>query len=78
MVHFFPSDKPDASFKSSAELKAKKFFQSCMDSDRRIEKLGGQPLLDLIDSQGYGVNIRLLVILCVYLSMCVIVLSLFH
>ena len=43
-------DKPDSSFTSSAELKAKKFYQSCMDPDKVIEKAGAQPLLDLMET----------------------------
>lgn len=50
-------DKPDDQFKSSAELKSKHYFQSCMDDDKLIEKAGPQPLLDLLRDRGWGINI---------------------
>ncbi|XP_059158504.1 endothelin-converting enzyme homolog isoform X3 [Physella acuta] len=50
-------DKPDASFNSSSELKAKKYFLSCMDENKLIEKAGAQPLLNLVNELGWGINI---------------------
>lgn len=51
------SDKPDSAFTSTAQLKAKKYFLSCMDEDKLIEKAGPNPLLNLIDGLGWGINI---------------------
>ncbi|GFN91704.1 endothelin-converting enzyme 1 [Plakobranchus ocellatus] len=50
-------DKPDSSFKSKAELKAKHYYQSCMDEDKLIEKAGAEPLLDILRGLNWGVNI---------------------
>ncbi|BFZ24008.1 hypothetical protein BsWGS_27047 [Bradybaena similaris] len=50
-------DKPDSAFTSTAQLKAKKYFLSCMDEDKLIEKAGPNPLLNLIDDLGWGINI---------------------
>ncbi|XP_014239311.1 endothelin-converting enzyme homolog isoform X5 [Cimex lectularius] len=41
-------EKPLTSFKSSAEKKAKHYYNSCMDANETIEALGGKPLLDLL------------------------------
>lgn len=53
----FSPDKPDASFNSSSELKAKKYFLSCMDENKLIEKAGAQPLLNLVNVLDWGINI---------------------
>ncbi|CAL1541738.1 unnamed protein product [Lymnaea stagnalis] len=50
-------DHPDSWFNSSAELKAKKYYLSCMDEDKLIDKAGAQPLLALLDDQKWGINI---------------------
>ncbi|XP_055864924.1 endothelin-converting enzyme homolog isoform X3 [Biomphalaria glabrata] len=50
-------DKPASWFNSSAELKAKQYYISCMDENKLIDKAGGQPLLDLIHRLNWGVNI---------------------
>uniref|UniRef100_A0A2C9LW01 Endothelin-converting enzyme 1 n=1 Tax=Biomphalaria glabrata TaxID=6526 RepID=A0A2C9LW01_BIOGL len=56
--HEFSSpDKPASWFNSSAELKAKQYYISCMDENKLIDKAGGQPLLDLIHRLNWGVNI---------------------
>lgn len=43
-------------FKSEAEEKAKLYYESCLDEDETLEKLGGKPMLDLIRNIG-GWNI---------------------
>lgn len=43
-------------FKSKAERKAKLYYQSCLDENELIEKMGAQPMLKLIDDIG-GWNI---------------------
>lgn len=40
------------SFKSKAERKAKWYFESCLDENEKIEKLGAQPMLNLIQDIG--------------------------
>lgn len=45
-----------AEFKSEAEEKAKLYYESCLDEDETLEKLGGKPMLDLIRNIG-GWNI---------------------
>ncbi|RUS83741.1 hypothetical protein EGW08_008492, partial [Elysia chlorotica] len=50
-------DKPDGEFKSTAELKSKHYYLSCMDEDKLIEKAGGQPLLDLLAGLHWGLTI---------------------
>ncbi|GFR73685.1 endothelin-converting enzyme 1, partial [Elysia marginata] len=50
-------DKPDKEFTSTAELKSKHYFLSCMDEDKLIETAGAQPFLDLLRGLGWGVNI---------------------
>jgi hypothetical protein len=47
---------------TEAELKAKKFYQSCMDSHELIEKLGAKPLLDILNRFMYKDNNNMLVI----------------
>ena len=37
---------------SKAELKAKLLYRSCMDSDNRLEDLGGKPMHEIISSVG--------------------------
>lgn len=39
-------------FKSVAEKKAKKYFESCMDNDEIMEKLGSKPMLSLLKEIG--------------------------
>lgn len=39
---------------SEAEIKAKKYYVSCLDVNQTIESLGAQPLLDLIKEQFPG------------------------
>ncbi|XP_037045655.1 neprilysin-3 isoform X2 [Bradysia coprophila] len=41
-------ERPLTSFKSKAEKKAKQYYQSCMDEDETMEKLGAQPLQKLL------------------------------
>ena len=43
---------------SEAEVKAKKYYISCLDANQTVEDLGAQPLLDLIHKQfsGWTVN----------------------
>ncbi|KAH9525072.1 Peptidase M13 [Bulinus truncatus] len=50
-------DKPSSWFNSSAELKAKQYYQSCMDEDKMVDKAGAQPLLDLISQLNWSINI---------------------
>lgn len=38
---------------TEAELKAKKFFRSCIDKNELIEKLGSKPLKSIIDKYVY-------------------------
>lgn len=47
---------------TEAEMKAKKFYQSCMDSHEIIEKLGAKPLLDILNKFMYKDSNNLLVI----------------
>ncbi|XP_055922189.1 neprilysin-3 isoform X2 [Eupeodes corollae] len=49
-------EKPFSYFKSEAEKKAKLYYQSCMDEDEYMDKLGGEPMLDFIREVG-GWNI---------------------
>ncbi|XP_025083321.1 endothelin-converting enzyme homolog isoform X1 [Pomacea canaliculata] len=41
-------EEPVSSFASEAEQKAKLYYTSCMDPNKTVEKLGAQPLLDLM------------------------------
>ena len=43
-----------AKAKSEAEVKVMDYYQSCIDVNGTIEKLGGKPLLDMIDSVKIG------------------------
>lgn len=44
-------------FKSGAEKKAKRYYESCMDADEIMEKLGAKPMLSLlIDVGGWNVT----------------------
>lgn len=38
---------------TAAELKAKHFFKSCMDPQKKIEKLGAKPLMNILDNLIY-------------------------
>ena len=38
---------------TAAELKAKRFFQSCMDPQKIIEKLGSKPLMNVLNKLMY-------------------------
>lgn len=49
-------EKPFSYFKSEAEKKAKLYYQSCLDEDETMDKLGAKPLLDFIEKVG-GWNI---------------------
>lgn len=42
------AEEPVSSFASEAEQKAKLYYTSCMDPNKTVEKLGAQPLLDLM------------------------------
>uniref|UniRef100_A0A336LY78 CSON004984 protein n=1 Tax=Culicoides sonorensis TaxID=179676 RepID=A0A336LY78_CULSO len=39
-------------FKSQAEIKAKLYYQSCVDEDEKMEQLGAKPMLDLLEKLG--------------------------
>lgn len=39
-------------FKSEAEKKAKKYYDSCLDEDQIKQKLGKKPLMDLVEKLG--------------------------
>ncbi|XP_037928834.1 neprilysin-3-like [Teleopsis dalmanni] len=41
-------EKPLKYFKSDAERKAKVYYESCLDKDEHMEKLGAKPLTDLL------------------------------
>jgi len=41
-------EKPAKSFKSNAERKAKVYYESCLDADEHMEKLGAKPMNDLL------------------------------
>ncbi|KAL7744832.1 hypothetical protein ACLKA6_007124 [Drosophila palustris] len=45
-------DKPAKSFKSNAEKKAKVYYESCLDVDEHMEKLGAKPMNDLLTKIG--------------------------
>ncbi|XP_055546148.1 endothelin-converting enzyme homolog isoform X1 [Wyeomyia smithii] len=45
-------ERPEAELKSKAEKKAKLYYQSCLDEDETMEKLGAEPLLKLLKSIG--------------------------
>lgn len=47
----FP-ERPINTFKSKAEKKAKLYYQSCMDEDETMEKLGAEPLIKLLKQVG--------------------------
>ncbi|XP_034950226.1 endothelin-converting enzyme homolog [Chelonus insularis] len=49
-------EKSMQEIKSEAEKKAKLYYLSCMDANETIEKLGGQPMLDILENVG-GWNI---------------------
>lgn len=49
-------ERNESSFKSQAEIKAKKYFESCMDSEEMMEKLGATPMIKLFNDIG-GWNI---------------------
>ncbi|XP_076451587.1 endothelin-converting enzyme homolog isoform X3 [Babylonia areolata] len=41
-------EQPASSLSGEAERKAKRYYLSCMDTNKTVEKLGSQPLLDLM------------------------------
>ncbi|ALC49112.1 Nep3 [Drosophila busckii] len=45
-------EKPAKSFKSAAERKAKTYYESCLDTDEHMEKLGPKPMNDLLFKLG--------------------------
>lgn len=45
-------ERETESFKSKAERKAKWYYESCLDENEKIEKLGAQPMLNLIQNVG--------------------------
>lgn len=45
-------ERPLSAFKSKAEKKAKLYYESCMDADETMEKLGGAPLVTLLRQVG--------------------------
>ena len=45
-------EKPESEFKSKAEKKAKLYYQSCLDEDETMEKLGAEPMLKLLKQIG--------------------------
>lgn len=45
-------DRPATSFQSKAEQKAKLYYESCLDEDEIIDKLGAAPMLHLIKEVG--------------------------
>lgn len=47
-MNVYCKERPLTSFKSKAEKKAKLYYQSCMDEDETMEKLGAQPLQTLL------------------------------
>ncbi|XP_070502213.1 endothelin-converting enzyme homolog isoform X4 [Chironomus tepperi] len=50
-------EKNESYFKSTAEKKAKKYFESCLDTDETMEKLGAKPMLTLLkDIGGWSVT----------------------
>ena len=49
------TEHPESSFSSEAERKAHRYYLSCMDANKTVEKLGAQPLLDLM--QQFKVNV---------------------
>ena len=52
MNKLYFSEFPINSSQSYAEIKAKYYYQSCMDTNKTIETFGDQPLQDLIESVG--------------------------
>ncbi|XP_030246015.1 neprilysin-3 isoform X2 [Drosophila navojoa] len=45
-------EKPAKTFKSEAERKAKVYYESCLDVDEHMEKLGAKPMIDLLKQIG--------------------------
>ncbi|XP_049824588.1 endothelin-converting enzyme homolog isoform X3 [Aethina tumida] len=45
-------EKPYEELKSKAEKKAKLYYESCLDANDTMEKLGAQPLLDVLANMG--------------------------
>lgn len=45
-------ERPLSSFKSKAEKKAKLYYESCMDADETMERLGADPLITLLRQVG--------------------------
>lgn len=45
-------ERPIEMFKSKAEQKAKLYYESCLDENERIEKLGPEPMIKLIQDVG--------------------------
>lgn len=45
-------EKNESTFKSTAERKAKMYFESCLDNDETMEKLGAKPMLSLLKDIG--------------------------
>ena len=46
---FYVSEREIDTYKSEAERKAKYYYESCMDTNKTIEKLGAEPLIKLIE-----------------------------
>jgi neprilysin len=50
-------EKNETIFKSNAERKAKMYYESCLDNDETMEKLGAKPMLSLLrEIGGWGVT----------------------
>lgn len=50
-------ERPIEMFKSKAEQKAKLYYESCLDENERIEKLGAEPMIKLLrDVGGWNVT----------------------
>lgn len=50
-------EKNESFFKSNAERKAKMYYESCLDNDETMEKLGAKPMLSLLrEIGGWGVT----------------------
>ena len=46
------AERPYADLKSKSEMKAKRYYMSCIDLNETMEALGGQPMLDLLKKVG--------------------------
>ena len=56
-ISFYHLEKPLNESATESERKAKIYYQSCMDPNKTIEKIGADPLLELLQDMG-GWSIR--------------------